>query len=648
MDTDLSSSQSSSATYDFILPLEQPVRALLAGTDSPCDSTTARTFTSEPSLEAGSSDVWKHFEVVAGEDNVKCRVHYKDGRQCNLVMTYRVQHGTQNLRRHLKRKHADVFMQSCDMQATLRLGERLQVLKPRSKESWRHSLTTFIVDAGLPMSISVSPAFQTFMTGACAVPRSWLSCRTSVSDAIFDQYRAKKQQLCERLKTQEAHVSLTMDAWTAFRVTYLAIMGRWLNNAGEVKQTVLTFVALESSHAACVLTRWLQHTIELYQIQGRVVAVTADGAPVNRAAVRHYDPSLPVIHCLAHVVNLIVQTVLAAVMAVPSETGEGDASLVSEPGSSSVCLLRAILARIRRSSIMTSDLQQLCDRLRIARLNVIIDCPTRWDSTLDMIERAIKLRSAITSLIEQSPELEPFALNVSDWRILQEMVKFLSFFKEMTKLVSQGTASFASDYIPIIQRLDGHILTTLAQYRDGPLYDMANAARQRLADFKATAYDCRALQLATILDARYKGHPTHSLSAVAHILLSALEGGELEAGRQPPTLASASSPASTACLLHLDQDPVPFPPSIEEEIWLYLQCPKAKTTLPGYWWTVHAEHYPALASLAARYIAMQSSTVGVERLFSRAGCIMSADRASMCPETLTALVCLSFWSQEEV
>ena len=61
---------------------------------------------------------------------------------------------------------------------------------------------------------------------------------------------------------------------------------------------------------------------------------------------------------------------------------------------------------------------------------------------------------------------------------------------------------------------------------------------------------------------------------------------------------------------------------------------------PLMWWKEHAAKFPYLSQLARRYLAMPATSASVERLFSVAGQVVTAKRASLDPETVTLLVFL--------
>jgi hypothetical protein len=58
------------------------------------------------------------------------------------------------------------------------------------------------------------------------------------------------------------------------------------------------------------------------------------------------------------------------------------------------------------------------------------------------------------------------------------------------------------------------------------------------------------------------------------------------------------------------------------------------------WWKIGQEQFPTIALLARKFLALQGSSVSVERLFSRTGKMVTDQRQSMAPLTLEALIFL--------
>ena len=81
---------------------------------------------------------------------------------------------------------------------------------------------------------------------------------------------------------------------------------------------------------------------------------------------------------------------------------------------------------------------------------------------------------------------------------------------------------------------------------------------------------------------------------------------------------------------------------IGQEIELYAALPCVDyETNPLTWWRDHALIYPALATFAKKYLCIQASSSPSKRLFSKAGQVITANRAQLNPEKANMLVFLS-------
>lgn len=64
---------------------------------------------------------------------------------------------------------------------------------------------------------------------------------------------------------------------------------------------------------------------------------------------------------------------------------------------------------------------------------------------------------------------------------------------------------------------------------------------------------------------------------------------------------------------------------------------------PLQWWLTHQGAHPELATLAKKYLGIIPTSVPSERVFSLAGYIVNKTRASLLPENVNQLICLSNW-----
>jgi hypothetical protein len=82
----------------------------------------------------------------------------------------------------------------------------------------------------------------------------------------------------------------------------------------------------------------------------------------------------------------------------------------------------------------------------------------------------------------------------------------------------------------------------------------------------------------------------------------------------------------------------------EAELERYLKHPRvSKDTDVLLWWDDNEHRYPHLARLARDYLAIPASSVPAERVFSRAGDLISKKRNRLSRETANMLMCLRYW-----
>jgi hypothetical protein len=76
----------------------------------------------------------------------------------------------------------------------------------------------------------------------------------------------------------------------------------------------------------------------------------------------------------------------------------------------------------------------------------------------------------------------------------------------------------------------------------------------------------------------------------------------------------------------------------------YLAAPKAPFSADILkWWDFHELEYPHLAKVARDYAGIPGSSAPSERVFSRAGDLITKKRNRLAPETADSIMCLRYW-----
>ena len=81
----------------------------------------------------------------------------------------------------------------------------------------------------------------------------------------------------------------------------------------------------------------------------------------------------------------------------------------------------------------------------------------------------------------------------------------------------------------------------------------------------------------------------------------------------------------------------------DTEINVYRSLPEDLEAEPLIFWCTHANTLPLLASLAKKYLCVPATSVPVERLFTKAGGVVTKQRSRLTPENSNALISLASW-----
>ncbi|KAG8174443.1 hypothetical protein JTE90_014230 [Oedothorax gibbosus] len=168
-------------------------------------------------------------------------------------------------------------------------------------------------------------------------------------------------------------------------------------------------------------------------IAGKVVTVVADNAANMKNAITVHL-NLPYQPCIAHTLNLVVE----------------DALKVSDTFKDLLQKCRGIVGHFKSSVTSTSKLKNAQIQLNIQPLSIKQDVPTRWNSTLHMLERLLKIKTPLTVAMADI-ESPPASLESSEWKVVEECVPLLKPIEAMTTELS-GEKFDQIERLPIPQK----------------------------------------------------------------------------------------------------------------------------------------------------------------------------------------------------
>jgi len=300
-----------------------------------------------------------------------------------------------------------------------------------------------------------------------------------------------------------------------------------------------------------------------------------------------------------------------------------------------------------------------------------------------MLERLFKARPAISACLAlrlNTRRSAPNDLSSSEWNDVERLLKVLKSLKDTTEYLSKEKHPTIGVVFPLVYRLIHHHLkiTTQSRMEDGEVVGAFKVTvRDDLSERWSTMTDSSpdVVFLSAFLDPRLKGFSfvtdVTERNALKNKCLRMVEGWFATSHRSSPESSQASqgtvdddeeeetATPNRSLINRLFGDSVAAnisssvggPASCQEELTSYVQqAPlplleqstddpaRTQHTDPLIWWAKHQQNYPHLARLAKRFLAVTSTSVSSERVFSRGGSIVSKKRCALTGSNISMLM----------
>uniref|UniRef100_A0A3P8QXP5 BED-type domain-containing protein n=1 Tax=Astatotilapia calliptera TaxID=8154 RepID=A0A3P8QXP5_ASTCA len=561
------------------------------------------------------ADVWQHFGFKNCEDSEEPDKSKAVCKMCKME----VKHcgNTTNLRNHLTRHHPDILLaKTADTkQRSLEkaFAVKFESTSPRAQKITQ-SVATFICKDIRPYSVVENDGFQNLIN--TLEPRYVLPSRKHLSEVVIpNMYEKVKHDVTASLKSAE-RVAITCDSWTS-RATdnYLTITSHHIDQEWRLVSHVLQTRTTEASHTAANLSEIMFKAIEEWELTNKNPVIVTDNA-ANMVRAVEITGWLH-IGCFAHTLNLASQAGLK-VPAVAQLLGR----------------VRRIASFFHRSTVASCKLKEKQKILNLPAHKLVNDGVTRWNSTLEMLERFLEQQPAISAAL-LSPEVRRndsnlCSLTEADITDGEDIVKALKPLKAATLVMSEEK----SPTLSIIAPLHAQLLEKMIMYVTMHMYIQHN---------KLT------------LDPRFKALPFLSKETCNNTFSQlVLEAAGLEnvdtaininMDYAPPIKRSKDSalifllgPAYSTKTTAPQKTPTQ---KAKEEVNRYRGVePVALSEDPLIWWRDHEREYPLLALQAKQYLSIPGTSVPSERVFSTAGDIVTAQRSCLTPQHVDQLLFL--------
>lgn len=313
------------------------------------------------------------------------------------------------------------------------------------------------------------------------------------------------------------------------------------------------------------------------------------------------------VQCFSHTVNLIVSEAIKSQRMVQN--------LLS--------IARKICERVHRSPKAKEKLAELQKEYELPPHHLIQDVPSKWNTSFHMLERLIEQKRAVNEMSIECNFRE--LISCDQWEVMQSVCHALKPFDAASREMSTHMSTL-SQVIPMIHILNRKIEMLFEETMgiDTMLKSLKEAMVSRLS---STLHDPRYI-FATLLDPRYKASLFSEEEAEQY-------KQDLIRELEMLTSTSEDTPVSNGC------DPgSPSKDSVEENLWSLMakmkrKAPREKTKVPedmvlAYleeevlehscdpltYWNLKKSSWPALSTLAVRFLGCPPSIVPSEKLFN--------------------------------
>jgi len=597
---------------------------------------------------------WKYFELATDKDGksiTKCLVN-----GCGTQLVYCNQ--TSSMNKHLNKVHSIVTKiqeekKECeDMKMTkdpLCQGklnfEGKKLVKPLGKERQTEitrAVTSFISRDLRPMNIIDGQGFKDLVESL--EPRYKIPCRKTITKTCIPQlYQRLVTILKSCLKDVDGY-ALTFDYWTSYASkSYLTITIHYLDENFQIKHFVLKTPEVYEEHSGDVTAKVILSTLENFGLNiqdlKKVWAVSDAASNMKKTA---KVLKVPHIVCFAHILhNTLTKS--------SWYTSEDNKELFNK--------CRTLIKYFRHSAKNTGLLFQTQKKLVLPERKLKLDVCTRWNSIFEMIQRLIQNRPVLVNLALEDKEVSKLMLNDREWGKLMEINEVLSPFKDITEILCSSTFPSISILEPIINNIQNNIL----KEKENEVIEIQAIKFSILTDFNKRIGEYKDIQpllrLAALLDPRMKNLFLGSLNAktkAAQQIIESLKLYDINTSLQEVNLENQQKEiVPTLKMMKFNEEKLEGIFGVkhlstterdkkEHEVLSYLDENEISLINdPLKWWNENKNRYPNVAKLATLILCIPATSVESERIFSKAGLIINASRASLSSKVADELIFIS-------
>jgi hypothetical protein len=591
-----------------------------------------------------TSWIWNFFKVA--EDNTKVICQFES---CEKVLKWCG--SPSSMKTHLSGTHhitkgiAANYLEALQKGDQRLINSMIEEEKSRShpysnQEPLTKNVIGFVIGTVQPLSIVEDKDFIKMVNGFDSFYK--VPCTKTLKDRISSAYEAGTDKLKNQLLQLE-NISLTLDAWSSSaHIPYLGVTAHWITPKFEPYELLLSMEELPYPHGATEIQEHLVDLFDKWEISSKITAVITDNGSNIKKACNNMEIGER-IPCAVHTLQLSIGKGLDVAKILIDKCKSLIAFLANDKKKQQLRDSQIYLYQQQQLQKNEEELEEEAEKLVF--LDVVKANNTRWNSTLYAFQRLIVLKPAIsmlkTSLIndrsshvrKEGEKLEELYPTAHEWKIINEMVKLLSPFESITRLLSGATYPTIGLTYPSLCNLKEILETEFNQLET----EVAKNCRKAIQEDLQTRWEFpQELCLkGSFLDPRFKSLDFVIQRIRNDIINQLQEEYELLKEKLIPSAPVRSNEdqinLTTMGSFWKKKNERNVTP-IKNEVQHYLNLPE----LPALeehdsfaWWATNKVQYPVLHKMAMKYLSIPATSVPSERLFSDANNLVTPQRTRL-------------------
>ncbi|KAK0182108.1 hypothetical protein PV327_000277 [Microctonus hyperodae] len=510
---------------------------------------------------------------------------------------------------------------------------------PTDEKTVSDAITEFIIiDLQLP-EIVEGRGFQRLIAtlkSPCEIPS-----KNKLDDEIIPKvYENFRETVMESISCITSEFGLAFDEWKSNSNETFMTVSIYYQNPGE---STLETKILNTFHTPMSWSenQWglaIDSLFSEWELNCEKITAVVVASVRNELLTALSNRGLTIVPCLLHTLQLCAQSCFENV----------DVAIILNK-------CRAIIGAISKSNTLSESIPMQEPLLEIDENPIVMDCPSIWISTYNMIDQMVLRRNIISVMLETIDGIDQDAIELSDdqWKIMEDLVRVLEPFKVTILTLSEEKMPIISLLKPLLWQL----VSSHMKPKDTES-DLARSLKESLSEMLIDRYAdsnvALLLQIATTLDPRFKQLPyateedkNMASKPIKEMLVKLIEDeGEhqvnddniAELTHKKSRLSGMAMLLGNYCTT---KNRIPSEERADLELIQYQAEPTAPLHYcPLQWWTKITAKCPNLSKLARRYNCVPACCAPPSRIPSEMQILYDSRRAALPPHLIDKLLFL--------